>query len=304
MACFPRGEGIGVQEATNKAATLIEALDYIQRYHGRIVMVKLGGSVMDSPETERLLLQDIVFLRYVGMRPVLVHGGGKEISAAMDEAGLEPHFIQGQRYTDERTLAIVEQVLCGRINRRLVETLESLGVEAIGLHSLSSCVLFAERTYEQSPDGHRIDLGHVGRITSVNAKVIHLLCEAGTIPVIAPVARDAAGGKLNINGDIAAGEVAAALPAEKLVMMSDTHGIRADLADEESYYRSLNRAQIATFMADGVIGKGMVPKVRACLRALDAGVKKTHIIDGRKDHSLLLEIFSHSGVGTEIVVDE
>ena len=293
-----------MQEATNKAATLIEALDYLRRYHGRIIVVKLGGSVMDSPEAERSLLQDVVFLHYVGMKPVLVHGGGKEINAAMDEAGLEPHFVNGLRYTDERTLAIVEQVLCGRINRRVVESLESLGAEAIGLHSLSSGVLFAERMYDETPDGRRIDLGYVGRLTSVNAKVLRLLCEADTIPVIAPVARDPSGGKLNINGDTAAGEIAAALPAEKLVMMSDTHGIRADLTDEESFYPSLNREQIQAFMTDGVIAKGMVPKAQACLRALDAGVSKAHIIDGRKPHSLLLEIFSHRGVGTEIVVHD
>lgn len=296
--------GVDVQEATNKAATLIEALDYIRQYHGRIVVVKLGGSVMDTPEAERSLLQDVVFLHYVGMKPVLVHGGGKEISAAMDEAGLEPHFVNGLRYTDDKTLNIVEQVLCGRINRRIVETLAALGAEAIGLHSLSTCVLFAERMYDETDDGRRLDLGFVGRLTSVNAKVLRLLCEADTIPVLAPVARDPAGGKLNINGDTAAGAVAAALPAEKLVMMSDTHGIRADLSDEESFYSSLDRKRIQAFMADGVIAKGMVPKAQACLQALDAGVGKAHIIDGRKPHSLLLEIFSHHGVGTEIVVND
>jgi acetylglutamate kinase len=177
--------GVDVQEATNKAATLIEALDYIRQYHGRIVVVKLGGSVMDTPEAERSLLQDVVFLHYVGMKPVLVHGGGKEISAAMDEAGLEPHFVNGLRYTDDKTLNIVEQVLCGRINRRIVETLAALGAEAIGLHSLSTCVLFAERMYDETDDGRRLDLGFVGRLTSVNAKVLRLLCEADTIPVLA-----------------------------------------------------------------------------------------------------------------------
>lgn len=304
MRRFGPGKVRNVQEATNKAAALIEALGYIQRYTGRIVVVKLGGSVMDVPEGERALLQDVVFLHAVGIRPVLVHGGGKAISTAMDEAGLEPHFVQGLRYTDDRTLAIVEQVLCGQLNPRIVATLESLGAEAIGLHSLSSCALFAERMYDEQPDGRRVDLGYVGRISSVNARVLRLLCEAGTIPVIAPVARDPSGGKLNVNADTAAGEIAAALPAEKLVMLSDTHGIRADLDDEESFYPSLNRARIEAFMEDGVIGKGMIPKVKACLRALDAGVAKAHIVDGRKDHSLLLEIFSHRGVGTEISVHE
>lgn len=290
-----------MQEAINKAAVLVEALPYIQGYRDRIIVVKLGGSVMDDPQAQDRLLRDVVFLATVGMQPIIVHGGGKEISRAMDEAGLEANFVQGLRYTDERTLTIAEQVLCGRINKRIVETLAGAGVEAIGLNSLSSCVLFAERMYLKGDADRRIDVGHVGRVVEVNAKVMTLLAQAKTIPVIAPIARDRSGGKLNVNADSAAGEVAAAVRAEKLVMVSDTHGIRANPEDPESLCTSLNRAEIADFMNRGIIGKGMIPKVEACLKALDAGTQKAHIIDGRIPHSLLLEIFTDRGVGTQIL---
>lgn len=290
-----------MEQAIGKAAVLIEALPYIERYYGRVVVVKLGGSVMDNPETEREILRDIAFMNYVGMQPIIVHGGGREITAAMDEAGLEPQWVQGLRYTDERTLTIAENVLCGRINRRIVETLESLGVAAIGLNSLATCVLFAERKYLAGEGDRRIDIGFVGRVTGVNAKVLDLLCKADTVPVIAPIAIDPAGGSLNCNADTAAGEVAAAVKAEKLVMVSDTHGIRTDPKDENSFRSSLNRAEINDLMARRVIDKGMIPKVEACLRAIDAGVNKAHIIDGRLEHSLLLEIFTDKGVGTQIL---
>lgn len=290
-----------MQEAIDKAGVLVEALPYIQAYYEKIVVVKLGGSVMDDPAAERELLRDLAFMNYVGMQPIIVHGGGKEINKAMDEAGLEPQFVQGLRYTDDRTLAIAERVLCGRINRRIVETLESFGVQAVGLSSLSSCVLTAERLYLSGEENRRIDIGFVGKVEQVNARILRLLPTADTIPVIAPIALDRHGGKLNVNADTAAGEVAAAIKAEKLVMVSDTHGVRERKDDPESFRPSLNRQEIAEFMARGVIDKGMKPKVEACLRALDAGCRKTHIIDGRIPHSLLLEIFTDRGVGTQIL---
>jgi len=292
-----------VQDAIEKANVLVEALPYIKNYYDKVVVVKVGGSVMDDREAERQMLRDIVFMNYVGMQPVIVHGGGKEISAETQKAGIEPHFVAGLRYTDERTLAIAEHVLCNQINRRLVEGLIEEGCEAIGLHSLSSCVLFGERMYLQADDGRRIDIGYVGRVTEVNAKILHLLVQADTIPVIAPVAKDHAGGKLNINADLAAGEVAAAMKAEKLVMVSDTHGIRLDPDDPDSLCSTLSRNEAQRLIDEGVINKGMIPKVQACLRALEAGVKKAHIIDGRIPHSLLLEIFTDKGVGTQIIED-
>jgi acetylglutamate kinase len=290
-----------MQEAITKSSVLIEALPYIQGYRDKTVVIKLGGSVMDDLAAEADLLRDVVFLHTVGMQPIIVHGGGKEISKAMDEAGLEATFVQGLRYTDDRTLTLAEQVLCGRISKRIVDALGTFGVDAIALNSLTSCVLFAQRKYLTGPDNRRIDIGNVGEVQGVGDKVLRLLCGSGTVPVIAPIARDRAGGRLNVNADTAAGYVAAAVGAEKLVMVSDTHGIHTVADDPGSLCPSLNRAQIDDLLARGIIGRGMIPKVEACLRALDAGTKKAHIIDGRISHSLLLEIFTDQGIGTEIL---
>jgi len=289
-----------MEQAIAKAKALIEALGYIQRYLDRIVVVKMGGSVMDDEQALRDMLTDVVFMNCVGMRPVIIHGGGKAISSAMEQRGLEVQFVQGRRYTDQRTLTVVEHVLCNEINRHLVETIQELGCSAMGLHTLSSCVLFGEKLFLDAEDGRKVDLGFVGRVTHVNAKLIDLLCRADTIPVIAPLARSRTGERLNCNADTAGGEVAAALKAEKFVVMSDTHGIRQDPDDPESLATSLTEAQSRTMIDRGVINAGMLPKVEACLRALDAGVGRAHIIDGRFHHSLLLEIFSDRRVGTLI----
>ena len=287
--------------AIGKARTLIEALPYVQQYYGRTIVIKLGGSIMEDLTAERELLRDVVFLNYVGVQPIIVHGGGKAISEAMRQAGVEPRFVQGLRYTDQTTLDIAEQVLCGQINGRIVATLGELGVEAIGLHSLSSCVLFAEHTEAKDSDGRPVDVGRVGRVTQVNDRILRLLCNVDTIPVIATIARDPDGGKLNVNADHAAGEVAAAVGAEKLVVLSDTHGVRRDRDDPESLVSTLHEGEIRDWIEKGRIDTGMLPKVQACLRALEAGVKKAHIVDGRLAHSLLLEIFTDKGIGTQIL---
>lgn len=292
-----------MDQAIQKAATLIEALTYIQRYTGRIVVIKFGGSVMDSPEAMKNILTDVVFMSTVGMRPVLVHGGGKAISNAMEQRGLEVQFVKGRRYTDQRTLTVVEHVLCNEINAGIVNTIESLGCPARGMHTLSSCVQFGEKLYLEE-DGKKIDMGFVGKVTQVNAELLRLLCEAGTVPVIAPLVCDKAGQKLNCNADTAAGEIAAALQAEKFVVVSDTHGIRKNVEDPDSMIPSITETEIKKLIADGTISSGMLPKVEACLRALDANVKRSHIIDGRTPHSLLLEIFSDKGVGTLIQHDD
>jgi acetylglutamate kinase len=288
-----------MQQAIEKARTLVEALTYIQQYSGKIVVIKFGGSVMDSPEAMRGILTDVVFMNSVGMKPVLIHGGGKAISQAMSDRGLEVQFVQGRRYTDKRTLTVAEHVLCNEINNNIVETIQSLGPRAMGLHTLSSAVLSGERLYLEE-SGRKIDLGMVGKVTSVNARLIELLCQAGTIPVIAPLAMDDTGQKLNCNADTAAGEVARALQAEKFVVVSDTHGIRRNVEDPASMIPKITEAQIRELISLGIISAGMLPKVEACLGALDAGVKRAHIIDGRFTHSLLLEIFSDKGIGTLI----
>src|SRR6204780_4865852 len=266
--------------AISKATALVEALSYIQRFHNKVVVVKVGGSIMDDEQALSDLLTDIVFMNYVGMQPILVHGGGKEINQAMEIAGLKPQMVQGRRYTDERTLAIAEHVLCNQINRFIVNFIGAQGGGAMGLHSLSSVVLFAEKTYLQGPDGRRIDLGLVGEVKTVNARLLHLLVQADSIPCIATIARDEAGGRLNVNADTAAGAVAAKMKAEKL----------------------LNVAQMDEMVKSGVISSGMLPKVEACVTALRGGVNKTHIIDGRIPHALLLEIYTEAGIGTEIVL--
>ncbi len=292
-------EVLTMDRAIAKAQTLIEALGYIQRFAGKIIVIKLGGSVMESPEALTHMMTDVVFMNTVGMRPVIVHGGGKAISQAMTDSGLEVQFVQGRRYTDQRTLNVVEHVLCNKINDNLAEIIEKLGSTAMSLHTLSSCVLFGQKLFLDD-DGRKVDLGAVGEITSVNTKLIELLCEADTVPVISPVARDKTGAKLNCNADTAAGEVAASLKANKFVVVSDTHGIRRDVNDPESVITSASEAEIRAMIDDGTISTGMLPKVEACLRALDAGVSRTHIIDGRFSHSLLLEMFSDRGIGTLI----
>ena len=285
-----------------KAAALIEALGYIQRFNEKIVVVKLGGSFMDNEAEFRKVLTDVVFMQAVGMRPIVVHGGGKAITDAMKKAGLQAQFVQGRRYTDERTLAIAEHVLCNDINGFIVNTLNELGGKAMPLTSLTSTALFAEKMYLAGEHGAKIDIGQVGQVTWVNAPLLLALCQADFIPVIAPIARDAAGEKLNVNADTAAGHVAAATRAEKMVLVSDTHGIRARKDDENSLLRSISKARIEELVAQHEIGEGMLPKVESCIIALDAGVKKAHIIDGRFPHSLLLEIYSDQGVGTEILL--
>ncbi len=289
-------------DAISKADALVEALGYIQKFYGRTVVVKVGGSVLDDDATLAAILTDVVFMSYVGMRVVVVHGGGKAINDAMEKSGLEPQMVMGRRYTDDRTLAIVERVLCDTVNRQLVSFMRGQGCGAMGLHSLSSCVLFGEKLLLEGANGRRIDLGHVGYVTQVNAKLLELLVKSDTIPVIASVALDPAGGRLNVNADTAAGTVAAHVKADKLVVVSDTHGIRLDPTDESSIISSVDLDTIEQMKTTGAISRGMLPKVEACETALKAGVKKAHIIDGRVPHALLLEIYTEAGIGTQIVV--
>ncbi|MEA3225785.1 MAG: acetylglutamate kinase [Planctomycetota bacterium] len=292
-----------MEEAIAKAGALIEAMEYIRRFRGRMVVVKLGGSVLDDTSLQRKLVADVAFMATVGMRPIIVHGGGKAITRAMNEAGLEPVWVQGRRYTDERTLTIAEHTLVHKINTPICEMLTELGCESMGLHSLGSCALFAETLRLAGEDGRKLDVGRVGKVVDVNAKLLVKLCADGTVPVIASVAKDKAGGKLNVNADSAAGMVAAGIRAEKLVVVSDTHGIRTDVNDPDSWVSSLNEAQIKEMIDAGIITDAMFPKVEACITALGAGVKKAHIIDGRIAHSLLLEIYTDKGVGTQILQD-
>lgn len=290
-----------MQDAIAKVAALVEAHEYIRRFEKKVIVVKVGGSIMDDPATLDSLIMDVCFMDAVGMRPILVHGGGKGITQAMKKAGLEAQFVQGRRYTDERTLAIVEHVLIKEINDKIVDRMRQLEHKAMGLHTLGSGVVFGKRLYLDGEAGRRIDIGYVGDVDSINADLIKALLEAEHIPVIAPVARDAAGGKLNINADSVAGHIAAAIQAEKLVLVSDTHGIRTS-EDVSSLASSLTRSEIEQLIETGVITAGMLPKVEASFTALAGGVSKAHIIDGRIPHSLLLEVYTKEGIGTEITL--
>ncbi len=290
-----------MEQAIAKAVALVEAMEYIRAFHGKIVVVKLGGSVLDDAALQRKLVKDIAFMATVGMRPIIVHGGGKAITRAMSAAGLESVWVQGRRYTDERTLTIVEHTLVHEVNSPICALLEEMGCKPMALHSLSSCVLFATPLRLESAEGRKLDLGLVGEVNDVNHHLLATLCADGTIPVIASVARDKGGGKLNVNADSAAGRVAAAVGAEKLVVVSDTHGTRQDVEDPSTCISSLNKTQIEEMIEAGIITGAMFPKVEACLMAMDNGVGKAHIIDGRIAHSLLLEIYTEMGIGTEIV---
>jgi acetylglutamate kinase len=293
-----------VQDAIQKADLLIEAMGWIRQFRDKITVIKLGGSVMEDPESLRHLLVDIVFMETVGMRPIVVHGGGAAITRAMAEARIEPRFIQGRRVTDDATLEIVRRVLAGEINETIARTIEEFGGRAMPLNfagETNNNVLFGERLTLTGEQGEEIDLGHVGRVTRVERETIENLCYAGQVPVIPSMCETDGGERLNVNADTAATAVAQALGAEKLVFLSDVNGVRRDKNDPESLIHSLTAEEARRLMAAGAIEAGMIPKVEACLETLQKGVRKIHIIDGRIRHSLMLEIYTNQGIGTEIV---
>jgi acetylglutamate kinase len=291
-----------MDSAIRKAEALIEALSYIRQFHHRFIVIKLGGSAMEEPDALRATLQDVVFMATVGLMPVLVHGGGKPIDRAMAAAGLKPRKVQGRRYTDDETLAIVVRVLMEEINTDIEKQIRGLGGRAVGPHSGAVQYLFGAKLLLPAPEGVPLDLGRVGEVARVDVGLIRDFCSAGVVPVIPSVAQDADGQWLNVNADTAAAAVAAQLGAEKLVLLSDTPGILLDRSDPESLASSLDARRCDDLMRSRIIDEGMIPKVEACLDALRSGVKKTHIIDGRVRHSLLLEIYTDRGVGTEIVL--
>ncbi len=293
-----------MEEAIQKADILIEALRWIREFRGKITVIKLGGSVMEDRWALNHLLLDVVFMETVHMRPVVVHGGGAAISRAMAEAGIEPRFVQGRRYTDDATLAIVERVLAGEVNEGIARKINELGGRAQALNFRTTNVLFGERIELPGSDGRPLDLGHVGRVTSVDRSTIENMCHAGIVPVIPSMCITPDGEKLNVNADTAATAVAQALRAEKLMYLSDVNGVRRDKNDPESLLHSLNARDARAMIEDGTIDTGMIPKVQACLETLEKGVRKVHVIDGRLRHSLLLEVYTSKGVGTEIVKEE
>ena len=296
-----------MDDAIRKAEALIEARSYIRMFRDRLTVIKLGGSAMEDPAALEATLQDVIFMETVGMRPILIHGGGKPIDRAMARSGLAPRKIQGRRYTDEATLDIVVNVLLHEVNDGIVRQIRELGGRAVGLHSGSLQSLFGERLQLPGGEGRPIDLGFVGRVTDVDTSLIESFTAGGVVPVIPSVAVDTAenrtSGWLNVNADTAAAAVAAHLRAEKLVFLTDTPGILMDRSEPDSLLPSLDAVRCRELIERRVIDEGMIPKVEACLESLRAGVRKTHMIDGRLRHSLLLEIYTDRGVGTEITLN-
>jgi acetylglutamate kinase len=284
-----------------KADVLIEAMGWIRRFRDRLVVIKLGGSALEDPETVSHLLTDVIFMETVGIKLVLIHGGGKAINAAMKNSRLEPRFVQGRRYTDVATLDIVARVLADEICADLVKQIRERGGQAVGLNYLTQNVLVAEKLVLWDDRGEPLDLGYVGDVIDVDRELLLKTCRSGAIPVIPSIALDKNGQKYNVNADTAAAAVARILDAEKLIFLSDVSGIYGDRTNPETLVSHLTESQCRALIADGTIDSGMVPKVEAALDALKAGVKKIHIVDGRMPHSLLVEIFSDKGIGTEIV---
>ncbi|WP_437229085.1 acetylglutamate kinase [Planctomicrobium sp. SH661] len=291
-----------MDDALSKVNVLVEALEWIRRFRDRYVVIKLGGSALDDPESVYRCLSDVVFMEAVGMRPILVHGGGKAISRGMSEAGIEPRFVQGRRYTDDETLKIATRVLTEEICESLVDQICTQGGRAISLHLGSQNVLQGRRLTLPDEHGNPIDLGRVGAVTNINREVLQAVCRGGAIPVIPSIALDDEGQPLNVNADTAAAAIAKLMDAEKLVFLSDVPGIFLDKNDPSTLVPHMTVGRCRELIADGTIAAGMVPKVEAALEALEVGVEKIHIIDARIPHSLLLEIYSDKGVGTEIVL--
>jgi len=293
-----------MEEAIQKASVLIEALTYIQSFRDKIVVVKLGGSALEDPGCWLSLMQDLVFLEQVRIKPVVVHGGGAAITEALREKGVKTEFINGHRYTDRDTLEVVKEVLSRKINAEIVRKIGELKGQATAMTPFENCPLKATRLAAKDADGAPVDLGLVGTVTRVDTRLIRSFCKREVIPVIAPVARAADAEDdtfYNVNADSAASKIARALKAQKVVFLSDTHGVMADPNDPNSLLSTLNEEQIDTLLKREAISGGMIPKVEACLNALRGGVGKAHIVDGRIRHSLLLEIFTDRGIGTEVV---
>ena len=293
--------GSFLEEAIRKADTLIEALGWIREFRDKTAVIKLGGSVLENEDALRHVLVDILFMETVGLNVVVVHGGGAAISRAMTEAGIAPRFVKGRRYTDEPSLAIVERILATELNESLAEEFERLGGRAMSFNFRSTNVLFGEKLTLPGDDGHAIDLGFVGEVTRVDRGPIDAICYAKQVPFIPSMCIDASGQKYNVNADTAASAVAEALGADKLIYMSDVPGVLRDRNDPETLINSLTESEARQLIRDGVIESGMIPKVEGCLQTLHRGVGKIHIVDGRLRHSLLLEIFTTRGVGTQIL---
>ena len=279
---------------------LIEALPYIKKFHGKKILIKYGGHAMVDEEAKSSTARDTVLLKYVGMKPLIVHGGGPEISRSMDKLGKEPKFIKGLRVTDKETMEIIEMVLVGKISTEIVSELIKHDGDAISLSGKDSSLIFAHKKPASKIDEEVIDLGLVGEIDCVNTDLLEMFLDHEYIPVISPVGIAMDGTSLNLNADTAAGEVASAVGAEKLIILTDVPGVLRDPSDPDTLIPKITIDEIPGLIEDGIISGGMIPKIETCVKAIEDGVESCHIIDGRKKHSLLLEVFTTEGIGTMI----
>ena len=286
---------------TARAQVLIEAIPYIRSFYGKTFVIKYGGNAMLNAELKQAVILDLILLKYLGLNPVIVHGGGPEISALLKLVGKETIFQQGQRVTDEETMELVNMVLAGKINKEIVALINQAGGKAIGLSGQDGKLLVARKKVLA---GEKVDLGFVGEVETIHSALIHTLLSESFIPVITPVGVGRDGHFYNINADTVAGELAGALQAEKLILLTDTEGIYAHPADPASLISVLTTKDAQHLIASGRIDGGMIPKVEACTSALRQGVKRTHIIDGRRLHSLLLEVLTDQGIGTMVVEEK
>ncbi|OPX88812.1 MAG: Acetylglutamate kinase [Pelotomaculum sp. PtaB.Bin104] len=287
-----------------KAAILVEALPYIKKFYGKTVVIKYGGHAMINSALKEAVLTDVVLMKFVGMHPVIVHGGGPEITGMLKRVGIVSNFVSGLRVTDAETMEIVEMVLAGKINKEIVAQINQIGGRAVGLSGKDAVLFQAKKKLHRliTPEGKEemVDIGFVGDITQVNPGVIHTVINEGYIPVVAPVAVGEQGESYNVNADSAAGSLAAALDADKLIILTDVEGVMADRSDPDSLISVLRVNEYPALVEQGKIDGGMIPKVQCCLDALAGGVKTTHILDGRVPHSILLEVFTDKGIGTMV----
>lgn len=286
------------EQALAKAATLVDALPWLARFHGKIVVVKYGGSAMTSPELQVAFAEDVMFLRYAGLKPVIVHGGGPQITEHLRRLGIESEFRGGLRVTTPESVQIVRMVLTGQVNADIVNMLNDLGSFAIGLSGEDASLLTAERR-PAIVDGEEVDIGQVGDVVAVEPSAVYALIEAGRIPVIATVARGLDGLTYNVNADTAAAAIAVGLDAEKLIVLTDVEGLYADWPASTEIISQISTDDLADLLPR--LASGMVPKMEACLRAVEGGVPRAHVLDGRLPHALLLEMFTSEGIGTMVV---
>lgn len=294
-----------VLTALEKAGILVEALPYIKKFYGKTVVIKYGGHAMVNEDLKRAVLQDVILMKFVGMNPVLVHGGGPEINNMLKRLGIKSQFVSGMRITDAAIMEVVEMVLAGKVNKDIVAGINRIGGKAVGLSGKDANLIEAAKKLEYNLDEKgeevAIDLGFVGEVSKINPEIIKTVVSQGYIPVISPIGVGAEGESYNINADYVAGEIAGALQADKFVLLTDVEGIFENYEEKDSLISALQIEDIPELIKRGVISGGMIPKVECCTKALNQGVEKAHIIDGRLPHSILLEIFTDEGIGTMVV---